>query len=62
MCTQLLSVDCQPSYEKLYAKSNDNDCLNNLASISLEKKISKNLDLDIFVQFYSEHHKNRKIV
>jgi len=36
--------------------------LNNLASISIEKKISKNLDLDIFVQLFSENHKNRKII
>jgi len=39
-----------------------NECLNNLASISIEKQISKNLDLDIFVQLVSENHKNRKII
>ena len=37
-----------------------NERLNNLASISIEKKISKNLDLDIFVQLFSENHKTEK--
>lgn len=39
-----------------------NERLNNLSLISIEKKISKNLDLDTFVQLFSEQHKNRKII
>lgn len=33
-----------------------------LASISIEKKIAKNINLDDFVEKFGRNHKNRKII